>query len=230
MKLILIVTGCILLAFSLPSLWLFLEEEIASTKAYSTYSFTKSFNVDTPIEWKGNLIEVADTAKPEDEELRGRAYQPIKVKVNEEDYSVDGLISISVHAQGLSRYHGSAVAKVMRESASGEENLYFIQSLGRAGNIHDSKYRIIKVDTNKEIEVEDFDYADRHKPIYRLMLMRAAYMTSEGFKNSSHSYYPPMIMPFIMAPLGLLLVSLAGLIALAQRIRTSRDSQHLGCA
>jgi len=224
------VIGLLLCILSGFEIYKFAAERIESNRAYSAYSFPEVFySTDKlPIIWKGNEIQISDSAKIEDTKYSDEVFGELEIKINQESHTHADPIRIRANRDSLGRYHGSAKIAVLRNEQDRKDRLGIIQVLGGENLERDFQARLLLVEEDGTIESEIFSRSESRDPPYRLMFMRLATMTSEGFKYDVYNVYPslfyPVLFPFVSMGLGILLL----LIALIAKIVTIKTEQGSG--
>lgn len=191
---------CIMSGFEI---YKFAAERIKSNRAYSAYSFPEVFysSDNLPIVWKGNEIQITDSARIEDAKYSDEVFEPLEIRINQKSYTHADPIRIKANGDGLGRYHGSAKIAVLRNEHNREDRLGIIQILGGEDLERDFQVRLLLIEEDGAIDSEVFKRSESRDPLYRLMFMKLATMTSEGFKYDVYNVYPslfyPVLFPFV---------------------------------
>ncbi|TDF94147.1 hypothetical protein [Paenibacillus piri] len=239
-----VLLGIALITVSTYPLFLIIQENVLDRYVNSRYELKDiidirrrhkapplSYELASPINWKGNSIEVltSDTGldapkTPFDKEPE--RIKKITIKVNGKEVSFPTEAWLPQKITGDSNFLSWLNLVEIKDNKNNTEQLAIVQRIGdnwKRGDVISQKWRIIHIDEEKESTVETFSYADRENHILGVKLILHSSQTSSwiGYKSDLAYRLPSIFFPLVY-PTGTFLLGILIVIIGFVRYRKQR--------
>lgn len=181
--------------------------------------------------WENQVIRIEDETAPGELSSDSRSRSPLRITINQNDWSVSDPVEVRPYFLDENRYHGYFGVLIVRHRD--QDQLVLVQRISEIGDFHAPSlaWRVLAIDPDGQVREERFEYGERADDPIRVKYVQqsSASPISFGYRSNMLQVWPslwfPLLYPWTTGGFGLLLLAAGGAVRWADR-RKNKSAGH----